>query len=81
MLLLSAVDSPLHGTFFTDHTCADRRRDLLKGGKINWNGLSVNSESVCMASPECGNPAFSSRKRLWKICTLFFGNGSVTAFP
>ena len=48
---------------------------------MNGNGLSVDSESFCMAGPECGNPAFSSRKRLWKICTLFFGNGSVTAFP
>ena len=45
---------------------------------MNGNGLSVDSESFCMAGPECGNPAFSSRKRLWKICTLFFGNGSVT---
>ncbi len=40
---------------------------------MNGNGLSVDSESFCMAGPECGNPAFSSRKRLWKICTLFLG--------
>ena len=48
---------------------------------MNGNGLSVDSESFRMAGSECGNPAFSSRERLWKICTLFFGNGSVTAFP
>lgn len=47
---------------------------------MNGNGLSVDSESFRMAGSECGNPAFSSRERLWKICTLFFGNGSVTAF-
>lgn len=40
---------------------------------MNGNGLSVDSESFRMAGSECGNPAFSSRERLWKICTLFSG--------